>query len=161
MNLSDSSTSRFPQLLEDRAQMGQGESRPLAQQDIIFAILKAQARNGEDIYWRTAYSRSCRTASASCARPEVLPRGPGRHLHQPLADPPASTAHGRHDLGLIRPPKEGERYFALLKVGQINFDSPENARSKVLFENLHAAAPRRAASKLERGTGSTEDSPRA
>jgi len=38
--------------------------------------------------------------------------------------------------GLIRPPKDGERYFALLKVGEINFDSPDSSRSKVLFENL-------------------------
>src|SRR5439155_15821849 len=37
--------------------------------------------------------------------------------------------------GLIRPPKDGERYFALLKVGEINFDSPDSSRNKVLFEN--------------------------
>jgi len=58
--------------------------------------------------------------------------------------------------GLIRPPKDGERYFALLKVGQINFDSPENARSKVLFENLTPLHPTKRL-RLERGTGSTED----
>jgi transcription termination factor Rho len=58
--------------------------------------------------------------------------------------------------GLIRPPKDGERYFALLKVGEINFDSPDNARSKVLFENLTPLHPTRRF-KLERGTGSTED----
>lgn len=38
--------------------------------------------------------------------------------------------------GKIRPPKEGERYFALLKVNEVNFDKPENARNKILFENL-------------------------
>jgi transcription termination factor Rho len=58
--------------------------------------------------------------------------------------------------GLIRPPKDGERYFALLKVGQINFDTPENARGKVLFENLTPLHPTRRL-KMERGTGSTED----
>jgi transcription termination factor Rho len=58
--------------------------------------------------------------------------------------------------GLIRPPKDGERYFALLKVGEINFDSPENARNKVLFENLTPLHPTRRL-KLERGNGSTED----
>ncbi|MEA5989401.1 hypothetical protein ONQ87_25290, partial [Salmonella enterica subsp. enterica serovar Virginia] len=36
----------------------------------------------------------------------------------------------------IRPPKEGERYFALLKVNEVNYDKPENARNKILFENL-------------------------
>ncbi|MEQ8204999.1 MAG: transcription termination factor Rho, partial [Woeseia sp.] len=58
--------------------------------------------------------------------------------------------------GLIRPPKDGERYFALLKVGQINHDAPENARSKVLFENLTPLFPRDRLT-LEQGNGSTED----
>jgi transcription termination factor Rho len=58
--------------------------------------------------------------------------------------------------GLIRPPKDGERYFALLKVGEINFDSPDSARHKVLFENLTPLHPTKRL-KLERGTGSTED----
>jgi len=58
--------------------------------------------------------------------------------------------------GLIRPPKDGERYFALLKVGQINHDSPENARSKVLFENLTPLFPTERLV-LEQGNGSTED----
>ena len=58
--------------------------------------------------------------------------------------------------GIIRPPKDGERYFALLKVGEINFDSPGNARSKVLFENLTPLHPTKRL-KLERGNGSTED----
>ncbi|PPS64981.1 hypothetical protein CRX72_01835 [Pantoea sp. BRM17] len=58
--------------------------------------------------------------------------------------------------GKIRPPKEGERYFALLKVNEVNYDKPENARSKILFENL---TPLHANSRLrmERGNGSTED----
>ena len=37
--------------------------------------------------------------------------------------------------GLIRPPKDGERYFALLKVNEVNFDKPENSRTKILFES--------------------------
>jgi len=58
--------------------------------------------------------------------------------------------------GLIRAPKDGERYFALLKVGEINFDSPESSRGKVLFENLTPLHPTERL-KLERGNGSTED----
>ncbi len=58
--------------------------------------------------------------------------------------------------GLIRPPKDGERYFALMKVGEINFDSPESARNKVLFENLTPLHPTHRL-KLQRGNGSTED----
>jgi transcription termination factor Rho len=58
--------------------------------------------------------------------------------------------------GLIRPPKDGERYFALLKVGNINTDAPENSKSKVLFENLTPLFPKKRL-KLEQGNGSTED----
>ena len=58
--------------------------------------------------------------------------------------------------GLIRPPKEGERYFALLKVGEINYDSPESARHKVLFENLTPLFPNQRL-RLEQGNGSRED----
>jgi transcription termination factor Rho len=58
--------------------------------------------------------------------------------------------------GLIRPPKDGERYFALLKVGEINHDAPENAKSKVLFENLTPLFPHDRLV-LEQGNGSTED----
>nr|HQV22066.1 transcription termination factor Rho [Agitococcus sp.] len=58
--------------------------------------------------------------------------------------------------GTIRPPKEGERYFALLKVNHINYDSPENARNKILFENLTPLFPTERLV-LELGNGSTED----
>nr|WP_283645909.1 transcription termination factor Rho [Alteromonas macleodii] len=58
--------------------------------------------------------------------------------------------------GKIRPPKDSERYFALLKIREVNFDKPENSRNKILFENL---TPLHAADRLrmERGNGSTED----
>jgi transcription termination factor Rho len=58
--------------------------------------------------------------------------------------------------GKIRPPKDSERYFALLKVQEINYEPPEAAKSKILFENLTPEFPTEAF-KLERGNGSTED----
>ncbi len=58
--------------------------------------------------------------------------------------------------GLIRPPKDGERYFALLKIGEVNFDVPENTRSKVLFQNLTPLHPANRLT-LEQGNGSKED----
>ena len=54
----------------------------------------------------------------------------------PLAKSAVSLRTGDTISGKIRPPKEGERYFALLKVNEVNFDKPENARNKILFENL-------------------------
>ena len=58
--------------------------------------------------------------------------------------------------GKIRPPKEGERYFALLKVDAINYDSPEASKTKMLFENLTPLFPSERLH-LERGNGTTED----
>ncbi|MGH1537735.1 MAG: transcription termination factor Rho, partial [Gammaproteobacteria bacterium] len=58
--------------------------------------------------------------------------------------------------GKIRPPKDSERYFAMLKVDKINYDKPENAKRKILFENLTPLHPDERL-KLERGNGSTED----
>ena len=58
--------------------------------------------------------------------------------------------------GKIRPPKDGERYFALLKVSEINYDKPENAKNKILFENFTPLFANEKFS-LEKGNGSTED----
>jgi transcription termination factor Rho len=56
----------------------------------------------------------------------------------------------------IRPPKDSERYFALLKVDEINFSEPNTKKHKILFENLTPLFPNRRLT-LERGNGSTED----
>jgi transcription termination factor Rho len=58
--------------------------------------------------------------------------------------------------GKIRPPKDGERYFALLKVHEINFSSTENSKSKILYENLTPLFPQDRLT-LQVGNGSTED----
>jgi transcription termination factor Rho len=58
--------------------------------------------------------------------------------------------------GKIRPPKDSERYFALLKVEELNYESPDAAKSKILFENLTPEFPTKQFV-LERGNGSTED----
>ena len=113
-------------------------------QDIIFSILKAHAAKARA---RTstvmACSRSCRTASASCA-PRTAPTSPAltTSTSVPSQIRRFNLRTGDTVSGLIRPPKDGERYFALLKVGQINHDAPENARSKVLFENLTPLFPK-------------------
>ncbi|NJN51571.1 MAG: transcription termination factor Rho, partial [Gammaproteobacteria bacterium] len=58
--------------------------------------------------------------------------------------------------GKIRPPKDSERYFALLKVDEINYSEPNLKKHKILFENLTPLFPNRRL-RLERGNGSTED----
>ncbi|PHY61306.1 transcription termination factor Rho [Shewanella xiamenensis] len=125
-------------------------------QDIIFSILKAHAKSGEDIFGGGVLEilqdgfGFLRSADGSyLAGPDdiyVLPSQIRRF----------NMRTGDTIFGKIRPPKEGERYFALLKVNEVNFDKPENSRNKILFENLtplHAEERMR----MERGNGSTED----
>ena len=130
-----------------------GRSR---KQDIIFSLLKAHGRKGEDIYGDGVLEilqdgfGFLRSADGSyLAGPDDIYISPSQIRRFNLRT-------GDTISGLIRPPKDGERYFALLKVGEINFDSPDSARGKVLFENLTPFHPTKRL-KLERGNGSTED----
>jgi transcription termination factor Rho len=125
-------------------------------QEVIFSLLKAHARSGEDIYGDGVLEilqdgfGFLRSADGSyLAGPDDIYVSPSQIRRFNLRT-------GDSISGLIRPPKDGERYFALLKVGQINFESPESSRNKVLFENLTPLHPTRRL-KLERGNGSTED----
>ena len=124
--------------------------------DVIFAILKVTAKRGEDIFGGGVL--------------EILPDGFGFLRDPENSYEPCPTnvyvspsqirrfnlRTGDTITGKIRPPKEGERYFALLKVNEINYEIPENAKNKVPFENL---TPLFANERLvmERGNGSTED----
>ncbi len=125
-------------------------------QDIIFAVLKAHAQNGEDIYGdgvleilQDGFGFLRSADSSYLAGPDDIYVSPSQIRRFNLRT-------GDSVGGLIRPPKESERYFALLKVGEINLDEPESARSKVLFENLTPLFPTEPLG-LEQGTGSTED----
>jgi transcription termination factor Rho len=156
MNLTELKLKSAPELLKVAQQSGLENLARSRKQDIIFAILKAHARQGEDIYGDGVLEilqdgfGFLRSAEGSyLAGPDDIYVSPSQIRRFNLRT-------GDTISGLIRPPKDGERYFALLKVGQINFDSPENARNKVLFENLTPLHPTKRL-KLERGTGSTED----
>lgn len=125
-------------------------------QDIIFSILKSQAEQNQDIYGsgvleilqdgfgflRSADSSYLAGSDDIYVSPSQIRR--------------FSMRTGDTISGKIRPPKAGERYFALLQIDQINFDTPENTKNKIIFENLtplHAEERLR----MQRGNGSTED----
>ena len=156
MNLSDLKKKSAAEILEITKSLGiDGISRS-RKQDIIFSILKATAKNGDDIYGdgvleilqdgfgflRSSDSNYIAGADDIYVSPSQIRRF-GLRTGDTIA-------------GKIRPPKDSERYFALLKVDQINFDTPENARNKILFENLTPLHPDDRF-RLERGNGSTED----
>jgi len=125
-------------------------------QDIIFEILKAHAAKGQDIFGdgvleilQDGFGFLRSADSSFLAGPDDIYVSPSQIRRFNLRT-------GDSVGGLIRPPKEGERYFALLKVSEINLDEPESARNKVLFENLTPLFPTERLL-LEQGTGSTED----
>ncbi|NND54946.1 MAG: transcription termination factor Rho [Gammaproteobacteria bacterium] len=125
-------------------------------QDIIFEVLKAHGAKGEAIYGdgtleilQDGFGFLRSADSSYLAGPDDIYVSPSQIRRFNLRT-------GDTVGGLIRPPNDGERYFALLKVAEINLDDPENARRKVLFENLTALFPTEAL-KLEQGTGSSED----
>ncbi len=156
MNLTElkkKSAAEIINIAQDLKIEGMSRSR---KQDVIFAILKAHAKSGEDIFGNGVLEilqdgfGFLRSADSSyLAGPDDIYVSPSQIRRFNLRT--GDTVSGK-----IRHPKEGERYFALLKVNDINYEPPENAKNKVLFENL---TPLHATERLtlERGNGSTED----
>jgi transcription termination factor Rho len=156
MNLTDLKNRPPAELVELAEKLELENLARARKQDIIFAILKAHAKNGEDIYGdgvleilQDGFGFLRASDSSYLAGPDDIYVSPSQIRRFNLRT-------GDSVSGLIRPPKDGERYFALLKVGEINFDAPESTRSKVLFENLTPLHPNERLL-LEQGNGSTED----
>jgi hypothetical protein len=101
--------------------------------------------------------KSCRTASVSCAVTDSsYLAGPDDIYVSPSQIRRFNLRTGDSIAGKIRPPKDSERYFALLKVDEINYSEPNTKKHKILFENLTPLFPNERL-QLERGNGSTED----
>lgn len=156
MNLTELKKKSAAELVELAGTMGLDNIARMRKQDIIFAILKAHAKSGEDIFGdgvlEILQDGFGFLRSADCS----YLAGPDDIYVSPSQIRRFGLRTGDSIAGKIRPPKDSERYFAMLKVDKINFDTPENAKTKVLFENL---TPLHADDmlKLERGNGSTED----
>lgn len=156
MNLTELKRKSAQEVMDLALEMGVEGLNRSRKQEVIFNLLKKMAKDGEEIYGDGVL--------------EILSDGFGF-----LRSPDASYLAGPDDVyvspsqirrlglrtgdtisGKIRPPKDGERYFAMLKVDSINFDEPHAAKQKVLFENL---TPLHATERMnmEVGNGSTED----
>ena len=128
----------------------------MRKQELMFAIMKKRAKAGEQVYGEGAL--------------EVLPDGFG-FLRSPDASYMASTDDiyispsqirrfnlhtGDSIEGEVRTPKDGERYFALVKVDKVNGVSPETSKNKILFENLTPLHPDESL-RLERDINANEN----
>ncbi|MBQ7626124.1 MAG: transcription termination factor Rho, partial [Rhodocyclaceae bacterium] len=141
MHLSELKALHVSQLLEMANQNGIDGANRLKKQELVFALLKNRAKQGEPIYGDGAL--------------EVLPDGFGF-----LRSPDISYLAGTDDIyvsptqirrfnlhtgdtieGEIRVPKDGERYFAMVKLDKINGEPPEVCKNKILFENLTPLHP--------------------
>lgn len=142
LNLSDLKNCSMQELMKLTEQYGIENASSMRKQELIFALLTAASQTG------TIYGEGVL---------EILPDGFG-FLRSPLS----SYVPGADDIyvspsqirrfalrkgdivqGQIRQPKEGERYFALLKVMQIGYDVPDHAKNLVLFDNLTPVYPNR------------------
>jgi transcription termination factor Rho len=141
MNLQDLKRLKSSELVDMTKELGIEGARGLRKQELIFAILQNQAEKNGLIYGEGVL--------------QVLPDGFGF-----LRAPDYNYFPGSDDIyvspsqirrfnlrtgdtvaGQIRPPKENERYFAMIKVESVNFEDPESTRDKVLFDNLTPLYP--------------------
>ena len=156
MNLSELKVKPIDELIQLAQSLGLDNLARSRKQEMIFSLLKRHAKGGEDIYGNGVleilpdgfgFLRS--SGSSYLAGPDDIYVSPSQIRRFNLRTGDAIA-------GKIRPPKDGERYFAMLKVDEINFDTPENVRNKILFENLTPLFPDDRLT-LESGNGSTED----
>lgn len=156
MNLSELKKLPIADLVNISQEMGAENTARMRKQDILFAILKAHSHKGEDILGGGVLEVLTDGFGFLRSEDGSYQAGPDDIYVSPSQIRRFGLRTGDTITGKIRPPKDNERYFALLKVDEINFDSPESAKRKILFENLTPLfANRRLV--MEQGNGSSED----
>ena len=128
MNLTDLKNRPPAELVELGEKLDLENLARARKQDIIFEILKAHDKNGEDIYGDGVLEILQDGFGFLRAADSSYLAGPDDIYVSPSQIRRFNLRTGDTVWGLIRPPKDGERYFALLKVGEINFDAPESTR---------------------------------
>ena len=156
MNLTELKQKSISKLLEIAEEMGLEGAARSRKQDVIFSILKAHAKSGESIFGNGVLEILQDGFGFLRAADSSYLAGPDDIYVSPSQIRRFALRTGDMLAGKIRPPKDSERYFALLKVEEINYESPDKAKRKILFENLTPEFPTEKWA-LERGNGSTED----
>ncbi len=156
MNLTELKLKQATEIITIAESLGLENIDRARKQELIFAILKKQAKSGEDIFGDGVLEilqdgfGFLRTPGCSyLAGPDDIYVSPSQIRRFGLRT--GDTVSGK-----IRPPKEGERSFAMLKVESINFESPEHAKNKISFSNLTPLFANKRF-RLEQGNGTSED----
>ena len=157
INLTELKRKNAVQLVEMAEELGIQEGVARARkQDVIFNILKAHARSGGGIWGEGVLEILQDGFGFLRSADESYLAGPDDIYISPSQIRRFNLRTGDYITGRVRHPKEGERYFAMLKLDDINGEPPEASKNKMLFENLTPLFPRKAFH-LERGNGSSED----
>jgi len=141
MYVSEIKAKAMPELAELAESLEVENAAGLRKQDLIFQILKAQTANQGKIYSEGVLETLPDGFGFLRAPDQNYLAGPDDVYVSPSQIRRFSLRTGDSVKGQIRPPKEGERYFALLKVNSINHEPPEAARHKILFDNLTPLYP--------------------
>ena len=156
MKLSELKALPVQELISLGEESGLDNASRMKRQDVVFGILKNQAKQGEDIdgggvleILQDGFGFLRSPDSSYLAGPDDIYVSPSQIRRFGLRT--GDTIQGK-----IRPPKEGERYFAILKIEEINYEKPDKSKNKVSFENLTPLFPDQRMV-LESGSGSTED----
>ena len=156
MNLTDIKIKPISELVDIASGLGLEDVGRLKKQDIIFKIFKHQSGEGIDIYGggvleilNDGFGFLRSPEGSYCAGPDDIYVSPSQIRKFSLRK--GDSVHGK-----IRPPKDQERYFALVHLDTINGEAPDKTKSKILFENLTPLFPNQRLG-LEQGSGSNED----
>ncbi len=156
MNLSEIKTKSISDLIDIATDLGIEDVGRLKKQDIIFRIFKQQASEGTDIFGggvleilNDGFGFLRSTENSYCTSADDIYVSPSQVRKFALRK-------GDEVQGKIRPPKDQERYFALVQIDTINGEAPDKAKKKILFENLTPLFPNNRLI-LEQGTGSNAD----
>ena len=156
MNLTEMKVKPINELVEIAESLGIEDVGRLKKQEIIFRIFKQQAKEGVDIYGggvleilNDGFGFLRSPEGSYCSGPDDIYVSPSQVRKFSLRK--GDEIHGK-----IRPPKDSERYFALVYVDTINKEAPEKTKKKILFENLTPLFPTSRLT-LEQGSGSAED----
>ena len=156
MNLTEMKAKPINELVEIAETLGIEDVGRLKKQEIIFRIFKKQAKEGVDIYGggvleilNDGFGFLRSPEGSYCSGPDDIYVSPSQVRKFSLRK--GDEIHGK-----IRPPKDSERYFALVYVDTINKEAPEKTKKKILFENLTPLFPTSRLT-LEQGSGSAED----